>query len=185
MNRRLFILISALALFIAGCGRAGNNGPTLDGKDIDPFVYGVYGVYGDEVPETEPVPEGFRPVYISHYGRHGSRYILHDTQYTYVAQVLEKAFNDGLLTPKGLELHQRYMSIFPQLEGKAGKITPLGEKQHRDIADRMYTNFQPLFDGHRTIALSTNPQRTKKSMQAFESMLSEHNPKLEISAIMS
>ena len=44
MNRRLFILISALALFIAGCGRAGNNGPTLDGKDIDPFVYGVYGV---------------------------------------------------------------------------------------------------------------------------------------------
>ena len=65
MNRRLFILISALALFIAGCGRAGNNGPTLDGKDIDPFVYGVYGVYGDEVPETEPVPEGFRPVYIT------------------------------------------------------------------------------------------------------------------------
>lgn len=185
MNRRLFILISALALFIAGCGRAGNNGPTLDGKDIDPFVYGVYGVYGDEVPETEPAPEGFRPVYISHYGRHGSRYILHDTQYTYVAQVLEKAFNDGLLTPKGLELHQRYMSIFPQLEGKAGKITPLGEKQHRDIADRMYTNFQPLFDGHRTIALSTNLQRTKKSMQAFESMLLEHNPKLKISAKVS
>ncbi len=185
MNRRLFILISALALFITGCGRAGNNGPTLDGKDIDPFVYGVYGVYGDEVPETEPAPEGFRPVYISHYGRHGSRYILHDTQYTYVAQVLEKAFNDGLLTPKGLELHQRYMSIFPQLEGKAGKITPLGEKQHRDIADRMYTNFQPLFDGHRTIALSTNLQRTKKSMQAFESMLLEHNPKLKISAKVS
>ena len=104
MNRRLFLLISALALFIAGCGRAGNNGPTLDGKDIDPFVYGVYGVFGDEVPETEPVPEGFRPVYISHYGRHGSRYHSKEEAYAEPLAALRKADKAGALTPKGREV---------------------------------------------------------------------------------
>ena len=185
MNKRFFLLLSFIAIFVTACGNTGCWTLTSDGKDIDPFIYGVYRLYGEDVPETEKVPSGFNPIYISHYGRHGSRYILHDTQYTFVATVLEKAYADGILTPKGRELYDRYMSIFPHLNGKTGLLTPLGEKQHREIAGRMYTNFKQLFDNHHIIALSTNLQRTQKSMEAFEARLLELNPKLEIDSKVS
>lgn len=184
MKIRLSFLLVCLALTLVSCTHAA--GPrTLDGKSIDPFIYGVYGVYGDSVPETEDAPDGFEPVYVSHYGRHGSRYILYDTQYTFVAKVLEKAFSDGILTKRGVELHDRYMAVYPELEGRTGLLTPLGEKQHRDIAARMYSGFRPLFDNHRTLALSTNLQRTEKSMVAFESKLLELNPGLSIESRVS
>lgn len=180
------LLIAGIAAFAAACSPHTAEGPrTMDGYTVDPFVYGVYGVYGDEVPATEAVPEGYKPVYISHYGRHGSRYILHDTQYVFIAQVLEKADADGILTPKGRELKERYMAVFPQMEGKTGLITPLGEQQHRDIAHRMYENYSELFDGHKVIALSTNLQRTEKSMEAFEGELLTLNPQLDIDARVS
>ena len=136
--RELIGALAALAVVATACCAGGKGPRTMDGKEIDPFIYGVYGVYGDVVPEIADAPEGYEPVYLSHYGRHGSRYILHDTQYVFVAQVLEKADADGILTPKGRELHDRYMSIYPQLEGKTGLLAPLGQQQHREIAKRMY-----------------------------------------------
>ena len=98
--RELIGALAALAVVATACCAGGKGPRTMDGKEIDPFIYGVYGVYGDVVPEIADAPEGYEPVYLSHYGRHGSRYILHDTQYVFVAQVLEKADADGKLTPK-------------------------------------------------------------------------------------
>ena len=42
-----------------------------------------------------PPPTGYIPVYISHYGRHGSRYLIHDYQYLRPLQILEKADSIG------------------------------------------------------------------------------------------
>ena len=183
--RELIGALAALAVVATACCAGGKGPRTMDGKKIDPFIYGVYGVYGDVVAEIADAPEGYEPVYLSHYGRHGSRYILHDTQYVFVAQVLEKADADGILTPKGRELHDRYMSIYPQLEGKTGLLAPLGQQQHREIAKRMYESFPMLFDGRRIVALSTNLQRTKMSMEAFEEELLELCPGLDIDAKVS
>ena len=52
---------------------------------------GVYYVYTFDDPETTSPPEGYRPVYISHYGRHGSRWLLSDEEYEQVFRVFDGA----------------------------------------------------------------------------------------------
>ena len=42
---------------------------------------GVYYVYTYDNPVLTPAPKGYKPFYISHYGRHGSRWLLHDSEY--------------------------------------------------------------------------------------------------------
>ena len=38
-----------------------------------------------------PAPKGYTPFYISHYGRHGSRYLIGAKAYDYAVQVLGRA----------------------------------------------------------------------------------------------
>ena len=55
-------------------------------------------------------PAGYVSVYISHYGRHGSRYLLSEQDYTQPLQVLERADSAGVLSEKGWETQwQRYV----------------------------------------------------------------------------
>ena len=46
-------------------------------------------------------PEGYEPFYISHYGRHGSRYMSSNQYYTTAINKLDSARQFGLLTPLG------------------------------------------------------------------------------------
>lgn len=178
-KKNIAFLLAAATLLGISCSRA--SGPrTLDGKTVEPFVYGVYGIYDENIPEASIAPEGYEPVYLSHYGRHGSRYIMRDTQYTFVAQVLQKAHDDGKLTPLGESAYERYMRIYPQLEGKAQDITPIGEQQHRNIASRMYERYGEIFAGDSIIAYSTDLQRTIKSMEAFIGTLENKDSCLRI-----
>ena len=49
---------------------------------------GVYYAYpiesGIEKPQLQSAPEGYKPFYISHYGRHGSRWVTNDNRYIWV-----------------------------------------------------------------------------------------------------
>lgn len=56
---------------------------------------GVYLAY------QAPAPEGYKPFYISHYGRHGSRYLLGDRDYRWVMDLLKSADSLDVLTPLG------------------------------------------------------------------------------------
>ena len=38
-----------------------------------------------------PAPENYKPFYISHYGRHGSRYLINPEYYNYPHEVLNSA----------------------------------------------------------------------------------------------
>src|SRR5574344_2744961 len=46
-----------------------------------------------------PAPENYKPFYISHYGRHGSRYLINPKDYSYPHEVLKSADSAGVLTP--------------------------------------------------------------------------------------
>ncbi len=48
-------------------------------------------------------PAGYVPVYISHYGRYESRYLLSEQDYIRPLQVLERADSAGVLSEKGRE----------------------------------------------------------------------------------
>ena len=49
--------------------------------DIDK-AGGVYFMYPFDTPSATPAPKGYEPFYISHYGRHGARYISRTTSTT-------------------------------------------------------------------------------------------------------
>ena len=48
-----------------------------------------------------PAPAGYEPFYISHYGRHGSRYMTSNKYYVQAITPMDSAAKLGLLTPKG------------------------------------------------------------------------------------
>lgn len=60
---------------------------------------GIYHAYPKvDVKEMRQTPSGYTPFYISHYGRHGSRWMTSDERYIKVAQYFDDESN---LTPMG------------------------------------------------------------------------------------
>ena len=65
--------------------------------------------------------------------------------------------------------------------GCSGSITPLGERQHREIAERMYHNFPQVFREDAFIdARSSTSLRCAMSMSYFTERLKELNPALHV-----
>ncbi len=142
---------------------------------------GVYYAYPVTESANTPAPKGYKPFYISHYGRHGSRYLINDRDYTVVIERLRDAAEHGALTPLGLDVLARLDSVWLEAEGRGGELSPLGNRQHRAIAARMYDAFPEVFaDGARMSAASTVVMRCAHSMFSFIESLKEKNPKLEI-----
>ena len=64
--------------------------------------------YNRQLPTKKltPAPKGYVPYYMSHYGRHGSRWLINDDSYTSVTEPLSTARKAGKLTPRGEEVLQ-------------------------------------------------------------------------------
>ena len=126
---------------------------------------GVYYAYPVTKTTLESAPEGYEPFYISHYGRHGSRWLTSDARYVWVDNHFADTKN---LTKLGKDVRKRLKKVCKNAMGNGGKLTPLGARQHRGIARRMYQNFPQLFtaDSHLT-ARSSVTGRCRASMLAF------------------
>ncbi len=142
---------------------------------------GVYYAYPVTETKMMDAPEGYEPFYISHYGRHGSRWLPDDERYIWVNQQFE---DKSRLTKLGKNLRKRLGKIWKNAEGNGGLLTPLGGHQHRQIARRMYQNFHQLFtaEAHLT-AHSSTVNRCKTSMENFVSELKTLNPSIQIDPI--
>ena len=106
-----------------------------------------------------PAPKGYTPFYMSHYGRHGSRWLISKDSYTSVVEPMQKARKYGKLTAKGEEVLGQLESFvklpvpnFPALDGKyegaqlrLGDLSSVGERQHHGISKRMTQNFPEIF----------------------------------------
>lgn len=143
---------------------------------------GVYWAYPlDFAPQTR-APKGYKPFYVSHYGRHGSRYLIGDRDYKWLVDLFEEAHREGALSDLGEDTRQRLLKVWEEAEGHGGDLTPLGVRQHRGIAERMYAAFPEAFKGNPSIsARSTVVLRCAMSMVAFGDRLKELNPNLRIS----
>lgn len=142
---------------------------------------GVYYAYPVSESRNTPAPKGYKPFYISHYGRHGSRYLISDVDYKRVIDLMRDADKAGALTPLGTDVLARLEQVWVEAEGRGGDLSPLGARQHRGIASRMYTAFPEVFppDAEMT-ACSTTVLRCALSMAAFCEGLKEHEPRLFI-----
>lgn len=126
-------------------------------------------------------PSDYRPFYISHYGRHGSRWLSSAKEYMNVLGPLEKAASSGSLTEKGKHLHEMVKQARSNALGIEGCLTPLGTEQHRGIAERAFANYPDVFANNAEIdSRSTLTVRCVMSMNAFCMRLKELNPHLNI-----
>ena len=140
---------------------------------------GVYYAYpAPKKPVSVKAPEGYTPFYISHYGRHGSRWLPSGSRYTWVNHHFDDETN---LTPLGKKVKGWLTQVWENAKGNGGKLTKLGEKQHRGIADRIARNFPQIFaKGNHVQARSSVVDRCAKSMLAFTDELRQLQPSLDM-----
>ena len=131
---------------------------------------------------TKP-PKGYVPFYFSHYGRHGSRWLIGNDDYERVLRPLRKARQQGKLTREGQEA-LRLIEIFNKTTHKRlGDLTTVGERQHHGIGRRMAEHFPEIFvktKGLQIDARSTTVNRCILSMVAECEELMAANPTARI-----
>lgn len=136
---------------------------------------------GPSQKKLTPAPKGYSPFYISHYGRHGSRYLISPDDYDVPVRVLSRADSLGKLTPLGKDVLRRVTMLRDEAAGRLGELTELGAEQHRQIARRMYERFPEVFKGNVVVdAKSTVVIRCILSMENEMQQLLLMNPKLTI-----
>lgn len=138
-----------------------------------------YVAYRGPQKQLTAAPKGYEACYISHYGRHGSRNLIGSWTYTKAYDILKKASDDGMLTPKGKELMEKVRIIRDDAMGHIEELTLRGAQQHDQIASRMYERFPTVFRGKTNIkANSSTIVRCILSMSNALLALQRHNPEL-------
>ena len=142
---------------------------------------GNYANYPAPTGHLTPAPAGYEPFYISHYGRHGARYMTSDKAYKRLQHQLDTALSLGLLTEYGTNVRSRIILAATDAKGRAGSLTALGARQHKAIARRMFDNYPSLLSQPLTVtANSSTSRRVVHSMENFCGELKELNPDLSI-----
>ncbi len=177
MKRKLFIIICIACCSIAieaqtardeikaNINRAGSNHMAYPGPQK----------------KLSPAPKGKTAFYISHYGRHGSRYLCGKNEYIAPMAIFQKADSADALTELGKDVKRRLEILNEEAKDRYGELTLLGAQQHRQIAERMYNRFPEVFaDSANIDAKSTIVIRCILSMENALQQLIAMNPKLKI-----
>jgi hypothetical protein len=128
-------------------------------------------------------PSGYKPFYISHYGRHGSRYMTSTTNMDKVLAVLDPIAEAGLLTDEGKAMYGDFKALREAHEGMAGYLTQKGAAEHQGIAHRLIKRVPAVFkqkDRSEIVAASSTIQRCIQSMAAFTGQIRSERPDLDI-----
>lgn len=142
----------------------------------------IYHVYEPRTAAMTPAPEGYTPFYISHYGRHGSRFLTGDYYFTGVREGFEKADSAGILSQKGKDLFKEFNIFVAEHDGVYGQLSPRGAREHRGISQRMFDRFTPVFnskDRKMVHCVATTVPRCIISMANFATVLNDNNPSLD------
>jgi hypothetical protein len=128
-----------------------------------------------------PPPAGKTPFYISHYGRHGSRWMNNESIYNKPIDILQTAFDEGVLSPFGQKVLSGLQAVAADAAGRYEELTPIGLHQWQDIGKRMTKNFPEVFSGSALIdARSTIYSRCILSMSGILMELKAFNPHLRV-----
>ena len=177
MTKKLF---TALLLFLSVAAGAQTSKKEIY-KDINRAVGNYYPYPGPVQKVLTPAPAGYKPFYISHYGRHGSRYMEENDAFVLAIGKLDTAAQLGILTPKGAEVLEKLRKGYDNAYNRDGDLTRLGDRQHEAIARRMYERFPELLSQPMKVdARSSTSGRCMISMFNFCEQLQGLNPALEI-----
>lgn len=177
--KKLFVSLFVALIAVMAVAQ---NRQVLDDLKADPRK-----AYGNDypypfvtVPQTK-APKGYKPFYISHYSRHGSRYYWNEFLYRELDKLLTTAHERRQLTSAGEAFFEKFMASKQELVNGVSELTQLGWDQHQGIARIMYNTFPEVFKkGGNVFAISSLSGRCVLSMSAFCQELVQCNPKLEI-----
>ncbi len=177
MRKKILLLLTvALCTITAGAGVKDDFK-----RDIRQSA-GNYWAYPDkDLPDVGAYPDGYKPFFINHYGRHGSRWLIGKHLYNFPVEQLEKGERNGKLTKRGREVLAILRELRASAQGRDGELSDIGAEQHQGIARRMYANFPEVFAGDAPVrARSTIVIRCILSMQNEVDVLKSLNPQLRI-----
>lgn len=149
----------------------------------EPFrAGGCYHSYEAGYYEGTPAPRGFKPFYINHYGRHGSRYHTPKMISRCYPQALLTADSLGKLTPYGEQVLDKMMAMYRLHDGRTGELSARGAAEHRGIAARMAARFPSVFSGRDSVVCrSSGYSRCNLSMLSFGESLASCASSLKFS----
>lgn len=122
-------------------------------------------------------PNGYKPFFINHLGRHGSRHLSSPKYDVSLYELLSIAEKDNSITPEGLKLKESIAQLMEIEKGNYGLLTDVGVKEQKEIAKRFYENNQEIF-GKEIIATSTYVERAQQSRDAFLEELGQYTPNI-------
>ncbi len=134
---------------------------------------------------TTPAPDGFKPVYISQYARHGSRTDFSAGNSENLTRKLDQAIAAGIaLTERGQILYEEAKAITKLTTGNEGGLLPAGQAEHAAIARRLCDRYGVVFEdgiqtGKAVRLKSTTSPRVLLSMAAFTNALSDRYPDIK------
>ena len=128
-----------------------------------------------------PVPRGYKEVYVSHYGRHGSRYMTYDSAHEYVIKKLNQLKEAGLLNERGEILLEQTKLMLEMNQNNLHSLSPRGYMEHAQLGDSFFKRNSKLLKGPVFVrAISSTSPRCQNSMGSFCGALLKNNPKIKI-----
>jgi len=139
--------ITAIALCLLCCGIATAQTAKEEIKQNIYLSGSNYLDYDRQLSTTPltPSPKGYEPFYMSHYGRHGSRWLIGEGDYINPLNTLRDARDNGKLTAAGEAVLRKLEDFHPTTIKRLGELTTVGERQHHGIGSRMAKNFPEIF----------------------------------------
>ena len=116
--------------------------------NANPFLAGSnYVDYDRQLPNFiyTKAPKGYVPFYFTHYGRHGSRWLIGKDDYNRVIRPLQKARSYGKLTQEGERVLGLLEEFNKTTDKRLGDLTTVGERQHHGIGKRIAQHFPEIF----------------------------------------
>lgn len=182
MHRR--ISLSILVLFAGFALCLGQTTPEEIKSDIRNFG-NIYIPYPDQSHAIHKAPAGYKPFFITHLGRHGTRNASTVEEYYKPYKTLRTADSLGVLTQTGKELYREITLLYEYSKDHPGQLLPRGEREHRHIIQRMYHNYPDVFKtkkGEHKVVEAYSTQVTRVMMSMFAGMSELHllNPSLDL-----
>jgi len=172
----LAILASVVSLSAQDMREIIKQNPNYSASNLLSYIY--------QEQSYTPAPKGFKPFYISTYGRHGSRWHTVARHYEKATRFFVEAEAENALTELGREVYERMKVINEHAKGREGMLTEKGVREHHGIAERMVRNFPEIFSTKggrecRIDCFSTLYPRCILSMAANNERIKELNPEVQ------
>ncbi len=179
--KRFFLLVAVLAAVSFSL----NAQSVYDELKADP-QRAAGNLHHYEAPEfvvDTPAPSGYTPFYVSHYGRHGSRYQTSTSGYKRLVPLFEELDKEGLLTETGKDLAADIKTLYDEHDRMEGLLTLKGGQEHQGIAQRLYDRVPEVFnqpDRNTVFCVSTPVHRVLESLANFTLSLKGNAPQLRV-----